>query len=478
LNAIGSLRRTFFLALLVFVVVIIYTAWSTITRVFLEQSRLQQESISPVFSLIVDELIQPLHIAETTFKSGEFVPFLNAEQPDEAKLVATLKKHEEAFDLVFFAASEKVRKQYFSSGRQIDLVEGEVDWYFQALADERDFLADLGDVDNVHLFFDFKVYDETNELLGIVGIGKSMQHFLAEFTRFKEQHGYDFLFVNEKDQILLSSRAELLTAEGDLIELNSLPWFETAKPAEKNSLNGIMIEENNESFLLSEVKLQSLNWRVILLLPMQSKQNRLNEIFINNFLMIFVAVLFFMAFVCALSRYLGHKIAKHVDIDHLSQLPNRRFVERRFSQFLDDEMQLSLVVLDIDHFKSINDNYGHNVGDVVIHKVSKILKDAVRTDDIAARWGGEEFILILPGATFDIAVDIAERLRQILSKSDLHIDNQTLHITASLGVTYSNGDQELLDLVEIADDLLYEAKRSGRNCVRAGLPSDEQSEAN
>ena len=414
MNTISSLRHIFFLALLIFVVVISYTSYSTINRIFLEQSRIQQESVSPVFSLIVEELLRPLHIAEITYKSDVFAPYLNTQQPDEALLVMKLAEYEELFDLVFFAASDKARKQYFSSGRQIALIEGEVGWYFEALADERDFLADLGEVENVHLFFDFKVYNEEQELLGIVGVGRSMQRFLREFEQFKNKHGYDFLFVNEKNQILLSSRQDLLNAEGELIQLESLSWYDEVSKQNKETLNSILIEENEQSFLLSEVQLQNLNWRVILLLPLESKQNQLNQIFINNFVSIFAAIVFFMVFVYGLSRYLGQKIASQVDIDHLSQLPNRRFVERRFSGYLQREMELSLVVIDIDHFKSINDNYGHNVGDIVIQKVSKILEDAVRTEDIAARWGGEEFILILPGASFKIAISIAERLSQTL----------------------------------------------------------------
>lgn len=468
------MRRTFYLAMLIFVVVISYTAWLTLNKVFLEQSRIQQESISPVFSLIVDELLRPLHIAETTYKSGEFVPFLNQEQPNEATLVKTLKEYEETFDLVFFAASEKARKQYFSNGRQIDLIEGEVSWYFQAIEDERDFLADLGDVDDVHLFFDFKVYNDAEEFLGIVGVGKSMQRFLAEFENYKNKHGYDFMFVDEKNRILLSSRENLLTAEGDLTQLKSLSWYNQISKRNAGTLNSILIEEEGKSFLLSEVQLQSLNWRVILLLPLESKQNQLTQIFLNNLLTIILVIVFFTLLVLGLSRYLGEKISKHVDIDHLSQLPNRRFVESRFTKLREQNAKLSLIVVDIDHFKSINDNYGHNVGDVVIQEISKILQADIRTNDIAARWGGEEFVLVLPGASFKIAVDIAERLRVILAKTDLHIEDETLHITASFGVTYSEGNHDLIDLVEIADDLLYQAKREGRNCVRAGLPSESK----
>lgn len=469
MNAISSLRRTFFLALLVFVVVISFTAWFTVNKVFLEQSRLQQEAISPIFALIVEELLQPLHIAETTYKSGEFVSLLDSEPLDEEKLIARLGEYENAFDLTFFAASEKARIQYFSNGRQIDLIEGKVIWYFNALVNPRDFIADLGDINDVHLFFDFKVYDEDKELLGIVGVGKSMKRFLQEFQLFKQRHGYDFIFINEKQQLLLSSNPDILSTEVHLTQLQSLPWYDERTMSNGQSLNNVLVENDGQSFLLSEVKLQSLNWRVILMLPLQNKQNQLNNIFINNFATIMLAALFFVGFVFVMSRYLGQKFAKHVDIDHLSQLPNRRYVERRFNRFLEQEMNLGVVVVDVDHFKSINDNYGHNVGDVVIQRISAILDDAVRSDDIAARWGGEEFILILPGASFKIAIDIAERIRQILSQTDLHIDDHTLHITASFGVTYSEGKADLLDLVEVADNLLYQAKAGGRNCVRAGL---------
>ncbi|BDX08636.1 GGDEF domain-containing protein [Planctobacterium marinum] len=436
----------------------------------MEHSKIQQESISPVFSLIVEELLKPLHIAETIYKSGEFTPFLEEETLDAQQLVAALKSYEDKFDLVFFAASEKKRKQYLSNGREIELIEGKVAWYFEALALEQDFMADLGDVNNVHLFFDFKVYDEQHKFLGIVGVGKSMQHFLRQFEQFKAEHGYDFIFVNEKNQIMLSSRTALMHQRENILQLESLSWYEQVSDKANNTLNSLLIEENQQSFLLSEVRLQSLNWRMILLLPLQGKMDRISQLFLSNFLAILMLIVLFILAVFTLSRYVSRKIAQQANIDHLSQLPNRRYVERRFERLKKRQMPLSLIVLDIDHFKSINDNYGHNIGDVVIQQVSDMLRDAVRTNDVAARWGGEEFILLLPGASFQIAQEIAERLRRKMEKTTLDVEGERLGITSSFGVTYSDGNKELLDLVAIADEALYQAKQAGRNKVQSKLP--------
>lgn len=457
---------------MIFVVVIVYTAYSTVKKVFLEQSRIQQESISPFFSLMVEDILHPLHVAETLQKSKELTSLLNNLPANKEKLVATLKEYEDDIGLPFFAINNAQQIKYFSDGRQIDLSEIPLLRHSDTISPYKEFTADVIDTGSIQLFFQFKLYSQLGQPVGSIGVGKDMQHFLAKIQSYKQQYGFDFLFLNEKDQILLATEPSLLIGAGELKTLNDLPWIPQIPLQQRDALNSLLIEQDDKTYLLSEVKIKHHNWRIVVLLPLESDKNNLNQIFINNFLTIITVLLVFVSLVYLMSRYLGRKIANHVDIDHLSQLPNRRFVERKFKGYLDNKTELSLIVLDIDHFKSINDNYGHNVGDIVIREISKILADAVRTNDIAARWGGEEFVLILPGASFKIAIDIAERIRRIISKTDFHIEDEVLHITASFGVTYSEGMYDLIDMVDVADDLLYKAKGEGRNRVRAALPSE------
>lgn len=152
--------------------------------------------------------------------------------------------------------------------------------------------------------------------------------------------------------------------------------------------------------------------------------------------------------------------------DCLTNCYNRRF----FMQKLEEEIErakrngnkFSLIMLDIDRFKSINDRFGHNVGDLVLKSMAEMIKNRIRKIDTLARWGGEEFVLLLPDTPVENAARLAEELRESLSRMDIQGVGR---VTASFGVAgYCPGDS-VDSLVNKADNMMYEAKAAGRNCV-------------
>src|SRR5262249_769847 len=125
---------------------------------------------------------------------------------------------------------------------------------------------------------------------------------------------------------------------------------------------------------------------------------------------------------------------------------------------------LSLILIDLDFLKVINDSFGHQVGDEAIKEIGRMLKQSSRTIDLAARYGGEEFGLLLPNTDVAMAEQSGERLRKVIS--DVHIEGPG-HISASLGVaTYPTHADDPDSLFKKADDALYQAKQSGRNLVK------------
>ncbi|GIP38351.1 GGDEF domain-containing protein [Paenibacillus sp. J31TS4] len=125
---------------------------------------------------------------------------------------------------------------------------------------------------------------------------------------------------------------------------------------------------------------------------------------------------------------------------------------------------LSLIAVDIDHFKRVNDTYGHPAGDQILQILAGLLKNASRSYDIVTRNGGEEFSLLLPDCQQDKAGEIADRLRQTVERHAFRLaDGQMLHITVSLGIASDDGLANAAELVRRADDALYEAKKTGRN---------------
>lgn len=153
--------------------------------------------------------------------------------------------------------------------------------------------------------------------------------------------------------------------------------------------------------------------------------------------------------------------------DQLTGLCNRYKFEELFeferNQSLRYKTDLSIILMDIDHFKSINDNYGHNAGDIVLKELALTLKKSIRGSDVAVRWGGEEFIVITPKTTLEQAQQLAETIRHIVKSTPYSGVGQ---ITASIGVASFEENDSLKSLVQRADVALYRAKKLGRDNVQ------------
>ncbi|MFP4597819.1 MAG: GGDEF domain-containing protein [Persicimonas sp.] len=169
--------------------------------------------------------------------------------------------------------------------------------------------------------------------------------------------------------------------------------------------------------------------------------------------------------------------------DGLTQIYNKRYflkeMEREMSRSIRYDRDLSLVMCDIDHFKPINDTYGHLAGDYILKQVAQRVLGHIRRDDVLARYGGEEFILLLPEIAKPEAVRIAEKIRKLVESEPFKFDNVSIPITLSLGVAdlaeyvQSNGaaaanetsEINCFAFIKLADDRLYKAKEGGRNKV-------------
>jgi diguanylate cyclase (GGDEF)-like protein len=156
--------------------------------------------------------------------------------------------------------------------------------------------------------------------------------------------------------------------------------------------------------------------------------------------------------------------------DELTQLYNRRFFidrcVREFRVWQRYKNPFSVLLLDIDHFKNINDSFGHDIGDVALKFVAKSLKNLVREVDIVARYGGEEFVILLPQTQGNMAQELAERLLVNIEASELIIAEKSLKLTVSIGVAEVRLEmKDLNDLLKAVDNALYQAKWRGRNQV-------------
>jgi two-component system, cell cycle response regulator len=171
------------------------------------------------------------------------------------------------------------------------------------------------------------------------------------------------------------------------------------------------------------------------------------------------------------SKNLQDLLIEHAHIDPLTGLPNRRALMERLQQEWNrmgrHSQPFSFIMADIDHFKKVNDTFGHLVGDQLLKEIAKVFAGQCRKIDLPARFGGEEFAIIVSDATAENTLNLAERCRKEIEKIAIPVDNDAARATVSFGIAEATGLSRPENLIERADEALYDAKATGRNKVVA-----------
>lgn len=471
LGIFRTLHRSFLILFAVVVVSIVALVHFSISKMVAEQSLAQQKSLSPALALVVEQLMQPLHVSQTLGQAKELQDVMSAAEIDEAEVFAMLTRLESEFGLSFFIASERTRTQYNSDGSKLELIEGEVSWYFKYKDDPEKAIADIGKWEDAHFYIDIKIFDESQQFLGFFGIGKSLTSFINIFEQYRQEFGYDFIFVDQNKDITLSSDPELLARNSTFQNLADLDWVKKVAPdgLDKTSLNNTLISIAEQDFLVAEIGIQPFDWTMYILTPLSDRQAELSRTFIISVVSLLVVVFALFILIYNLLYYFKREMQKNVQTDPLTQLPNRNKVELRYAEMLDRNQSVSLLLIDIDHFKAVNDTHGHNAGDNVLRQVANMLQSELREDDIIGRWGGEEFVILLADTSPEQAFEVAQKLRERLANMTASTGSLSLKVTASFGVSHTEISRPLVDILARADDALYQAKREGRNLVKMQL---------
>ena len=318
--------------------------------------------------------------------------------------------------------------------------------------------------------------------------------------------GYLYSFIvkerNDNDgkylQIVASSRDDMGTKFSeyfncDLSEYRMhFPEFDEVKNAIENNqiyqskelvklISGFIPEIDNSKVanFLKEAKMKSY-----ILVPLLSKHTHFGSLIVFssrenisnselNFLGLFAKQIELAITIADLFQ----AVKEQAITDGMTGLYNRRYFEEYIKKeairAMRQNQKFTVIGIDLDHLKQINDTYGHNYGDIAIKTIAEVLKSNARSIDIAARMGGEEFNLILPGVDIEGGCIAAERIRKAIESVELE---KIGHITASLGIaTYPDQSDDLEELLELTDQAMYESKRNGRNRVTIAKPSYETS---
>ena len=251
--------------------------------------------------------------------------------------------------------------------------------------------------------------------------------------------------------------------------------------AEKQKLsNAILDVKNKEDVVKSLVELQKQKQEEfektkkdleLLNFQIEDQKNKLllKETIISEQknAMFILAILFIIILVLGINGIRQNRLLRDLSqTDTLSGLYNRRFMnkklEEEISKYKRYRTPFSILLVDIDHFKKINDNYGHDKGDFVIKTISSLIRRNIRSSDICSRWGGEEFLILASNSDLKSALKLSENLKELIEKSQFETKYS---ITISIGVSTFDENLSQEELLKLADNALYKAKKNGRNRV-------------
>jgi diguanylate cyclase (GGDEF)-like protein len=469
-NIFRTLHKSILILFIVVLVSIVTLVHISVSKIVAEQSRAQQQSYSPALQLIVEQLMQPLHISQTLAKAKELEDLMRNPLNNEDQIFATLKRLNQEFSLNFFIASEISRIQYNSEGKKIELTEDKVDWYFRYKAQPEDAMADIGQWQNPQFYIDLKIYDDEGNFLGVFGVGKSLDAFTHVFNEYKKTYGYDFIFVDQNKDITLTSDPELLVKGVTFKNLTDLPWFQALKPEQQQtSLNNLLLQINGQEALIAELNIQPFDWTLYIITPLQSRKTEISRGFIISIVILLAVIFGLFLLIYNLLYYFKKDIQKIRQIDILTELANRNNIALKFEELMYEKESVSLVLIDLDNFKPINETHGRKAGDIVLRQVAQMLLSNIRDTDILGRWGGKEFIVLMPDTGPHEAAELCQELCKRLATTTITTGTTSIQITASFGISFTATPRNLSEVVSVADDALFSAKRDGKNMVRMQL---------
>ncbi len=425
---------------------------------------------SNIYSEIQKDLVRPVLIS-STMASDTFLRdwVLKGEVGvgEMARYLSEVKQRYGAFSSFF--VSDKSAIYYTGEGllKRVAPTEPRDAWYYRVRdmkeAYEINVDPDLANRDALTIFINYRVFDFDGNYIGATGIGLTVDAVRRLIAEYQQRFQRTIYFVDAGGRVVvfgnqLDRAADLRAAEG------LGPLVERILTEKSGSYQ---YQAGGDNHILNVNYLPELKWYLFV---EQNEEVALagirRTLYVNLAISLAVTLVVVLLTHLALSRY-QRRIEEMASTDKLTGLLNRHafiiLVDKLMAAYRRAPRPISMLLVDLDHFKQVNDRHGHLVGDEVLAGVAAILRQGLRESDIAVRWGGEEFLLVLQGCNLAEATRIAENLRQAVAQARLA--GQEEGISVSIGVAEFDGVETTDQAVNRADGALYQAKHGGRNRV-------------
>ncbi len=429
---------------------------------------------SSIYAELQKDLVQPVVISSTmahdTFLR-DWVLRGEREPKEMNRYLQEVKTRYGAFSSFF--VSDRSLNYYTGSGvlKQISPTEPRDAWYYRvsSMKDDHEINVDpdLANQDAMTIFINYRVFGFDGQYLGATGIGLTTDAMHRRIRDYQQRFQRTIYFVDQRGRTALLGGASHGGQQPDLHEREGLREIIDRILTEKNG--GYQYEADGTNHLLNVHYIPELKWYLFVEKDESEALVEVRKIlYINLGICLVITALVVMLMYLSLGRY-QHRIEKMAATDELTGMLNRQAFTILMNRLLAAHERvpkaISVLMLDLDHFKRINDRHGHAAGDRTLCRVAQQLQQTLRKSDIAVRWGGEEFLVVLDDCEIGEARQIAEKIRQRVEHEQPTTDGAQIALTVSIGVSQLTGNELPEQVIGRADAALYQAKSSGRNRV-------------
>jgi diguanylate cyclase (GGDEF)-like protein len=430
-----------------------------------------------VYSEIQKDLVRPVLISSMMARDTFMRDWIVEGERNPEQMTRYLKEimdHYGAYTSFFVSDNSLTYYQAKGVLKKIDAREPRDIWYYRV----RDMVApyeinvdpDMANKDSLTFFINYKVFDYNNKFIGATGVGLTVDAVIKLIDRYQQRYQRSVYFVDTFGRIVLTGAEGGPQGAMAGQSLNTLPnMADLQEKLPKPHSGTYEYQTQGQGHFLNVRFIPELNWYLFV---DKQEDTALTDVRQSLYLNLLICLIVTLVVVYLLHRIISryqYKIETQATLDSLTGLPNRRGFNLLAARTLKDthreQKPLSAMLLDLDHFKQLNDTHGHLAGDEVLAGFADDLKSCLRQSDIICRWGGEEFIILLKGSNTISARRVAEKIRLLAEQHTYVFSGKPLQVTVSIGLAELNSDDTLQSLIARADSALYRAKQSGRNLV-------------
>ncbi len=422
------------------------------------------------------DFVQPILFASSMAANTLLVDWVErGEQPSAAVQAYLSRIQAQHGATTAFFVSERTRRYYHSSGilKTVSPRSPQDAWFFRLRSSvapyEVNLDRDTADLNRTTVFVNYRLLDARGRFLGAVGLGRSTSLLARRIEQAERINQIQVLFLDGNGRSLFGAQPQqepLLRQLGPGPQRSALGRRILGQPR-----GAFQYRQGQEWVYLRSKHIPELRWILVVSQPLRIPTGLLWQSLLQISLTALFTLILALLLVLQLTGRHHHKLARLAHTDPLTGALNRASFPARFRRLQTAAaatgQPLALVLLDMDHFKAINDHFGHLSGDTVLRRVAEVIVDHTRPQDALFRWGGEEFVLLLPNCTAEQACGVARTLSPALRSAPVLAEGVKLAPTLSAGVTAIGAGESADAVLARADGALYAAKRAGRDRVMA-----------